>query len=149
MTQPAKAPRDWDAVERDYRAGAGSVNDLARRYNIPDRTIRSRAQTLRWTRPDTPIPDPRIRRERDIKRLSRLRDTLSIKARTLVETAQSVREIADAASAVERLGRITARLMDLERRNEPPAPQGGDTALAHLLKKARDRTDAQKSDPER
>ena len=42
--------RDWDAIEREYRAGQLSVRQIARQYEISDKVIRNRAKALGWER---------------------------------------------------------------------------------------------------
>ena len=45
MSQP-----DWEACERDYRAGQLSIRHLATKHDIPESTIRSRAKAEGWQR---------------------------------------------------------------------------------------------------
>lgn len=41
---------DWEAVERDYRAGLLSIRNLAARHGVPESTVRSKAKTEGWQR---------------------------------------------------------------------------------------------------
>jgi len=38
----------WAEIERDYRTGAFSNRALARRYNVPESTLRGRAKRSKW-----------------------------------------------------------------------------------------------------
>ena len=40
----------WAEIERDYRTGAFSNRALARRYNVPESTLRGRANRGKWPR---------------------------------------------------------------------------------------------------
>lgn len=42
---------DWEAVEREYRAGVLSLREIARQFAISDTAIRKRAKAENWTRP--------------------------------------------------------------------------------------------------
>lgn len=41
---------DWEAIEREYRAGQLSVREIARSYGVTDTAIRKRAKQEGWTR---------------------------------------------------------------------------------------------------
>ena len=41
---------DWEAIERDYRAGQLSIRHLAAKHGIPESTVRSKAKSLGWQR---------------------------------------------------------------------------------------------------
>lgn len=41
---------DWEAIERDYRAGQLSIRHLAAKHEVPESTVRSKARTLGWQR---------------------------------------------------------------------------------------------------
>lgn len=45
-------PVDWEAIEKDYRAGAMGIRELARWYQISDTAIRKRAKAEGWSRPE-------------------------------------------------------------------------------------------------
>lgn len=49
MSDP-KPPTDWEAVEREYRAGQLSLREIARLYGVSDTAIRKRAKACDWTR---------------------------------------------------------------------------------------------------
>lgn len=42
---------DWEAIEREYRAGQFSVREIARQHNLSETAIRKRAKLDGWTRP--------------------------------------------------------------------------------------------------
>ncbi len=145
--------RNWDAIERDYREGGVSVRAVARRHGLSESAVRQRAKAHGWQRPAGPAPaapdstaDPVAivrKHQRAVGRLNRLHDDLADKAAPLVEGAASVRELADAAAAIERLGRIAERLITLERQvfGLDDISPAGDDGLAESLRKARQRAD--------
>jgi hypothetical protein len=45
-----KPPTDWEAVEREYRAGQLSVREIARRCDLSEGAIRKRAKADGWQR---------------------------------------------------------------------------------------------------
>ncbi len=53
-TKPASAaastPTDWDAVERDYRAGVKALRQIAEAHGVSHTAIRKRADRDGWTR---------------------------------------------------------------------------------------------------
>lgn len=46
----AKPKTDWEAIEREYRAGMLSVREIARQYGVTDTAIRKRAKAEGWER---------------------------------------------------------------------------------------------------
>ena len=42
--------RDWEGIEADYRTGQLANRGLATKYNVPESTIRSRANSYCWMR---------------------------------------------------------------------------------------------------
>ena len=41
---------DWDAIQREYRAGQLSIKELARQHKLSDTAIHKRAKAKGWTR---------------------------------------------------------------------------------------------------
>lgn len=41
---------DWEAIEREYRAGQLSVREIGRQHSIPESTIRKKAKAEGWSR---------------------------------------------------------------------------------------------------
>ena len=41
---------DWEAIEREYRAGQLSIREIAKQYKITDSAIRQKAKALNWAR---------------------------------------------------------------------------------------------------
>jgi len=147
---------NWGEIERAYGAGEASIREIARRHAIPESTIRLRAKASGWQRAAPPDkaarPDGRQsmldRHRRDIGRLNALQEELAQKARAMVEAAGTLRELADAAAAIERLGRITDRLITLERQAcDVGAPGKPGSGIAEALKKARRRAQAADAPP--
>ena len=81
------------------------------------------------------------RQRREVNRLRRLHDTLADRVATLVQDVDSLKEISEAAAALDRLGRITDRLALMERQllglDSPDQTLGDD--FARLLKNAWER----------
>lgn len=55
--QPAKRPTkkkrhepDWETIEREYRAGQISVNEIARQHGVTPQAVRMRAKRCDWSR---------------------------------------------------------------------------------------------------
>ncbi len=48
--KPARRGIDWDAVERDYRAGVLSNREIARQNSIAESAVRKRAKEENWSR---------------------------------------------------------------------------------------------------
>lgn len=46
-----RKPIDWEAIEREYRAGQLSVREIARQYGLSETAIRKRAKSDGWSRP--------------------------------------------------------------------------------------------------
>ena len=44
------AHRDWEAIEREYRAGQLSIREIARQCGVTDTAIRQKAKALGWER---------------------------------------------------------------------------------------------------
>lgn len=49
--RPSRAPVDWEAIEREYRAGQLSVREVARQFDLTEGAIRKRAKAEAWSRP--------------------------------------------------------------------------------------------------
>lgn len=49
-TKKRRTPPDWEAIEREYRAGSLSVRELAAMHDVPEATIRHRAKMQEWSR---------------------------------------------------------------------------------------------------
>ncbi len=48
--KPAKPPTDWEAIEKEYRAGQLSEAQIARQYNISRTAIQKKAKKNGWNR---------------------------------------------------------------------------------------------------
>ena len=46
----ARSSTDWEAIERDYRAGAKSVREIAKAHSVSDTAIRKKATAQGWVR---------------------------------------------------------------------------------------------------
>ena len=47
---PKKTKPDWEAIEREYRAGQLSIREIGSQYGVSDTAIRKRAKAAGWTR---------------------------------------------------------------------------------------------------
>lgn len=50
MSEPRKPRCDWEAVEKEYRAGQLSIREIGRRHGVNDKAIRKKATELGWSR---------------------------------------------------------------------------------------------------
>lgn len=51
MSDPTeKRQVDWEAIEREYRAGQLSIREIGRLYDVTDTAIRKRAKQFNWMR---------------------------------------------------------------------------------------------------
>lgn len=81
------------------------------------------------------------KQRRELARLDALHSTLAEKAASLIEDVSTLKDISEAAGALDRLGRITDRLIALERQAhglDRPA-SAHESEFATLLKKAWER----------
>lgn len=147
----SKAPTDWEAIEREYRAGQLSVREIARQHDVSAPAIVKRAKRLGWERDlsasvreavnaklvkETAAVNSEVntlnareavslaaargvdivlRHRRDIAKLDALRNRLAEKAEAIIEKVADLKDLGDAVSAVEGLGRTQAKLIPLER----------------------------------
>lgn len=51
MIVPAQPKADWEAIEREYRAGQLSVREIARQHDVTEGAIRKKAKETGWSRP--------------------------------------------------------------------------------------------------
>ena len=82
------AHRDWEAIEREYRAGQISIRGIARQYEITDGAIRKRARAKQWERDLTNQVAAKVRS-----------DLVRTEVRTPHVCGQSDREIVTAVAA--------------------------------------------------
>jgi hypothetical protein len=50
MNTSPNGPTDWEAIEREYRAGQLSNREIGRQYGVSDTAIRKKAKDKAWTR---------------------------------------------------------------------------------------------------
>lgn len=136
---------DWEAIEREYRAGQLSVAEIARQHGITHPAILKRAKRDGWTRNLAARVREKVterlvtedvtagnaqevvdhaaargvevvrQHRRDIRSLNDLAERLRSKADALIEKVESLKDLTDATSAIESLARTTSRLVPLER----------------------------------
>lgn len=91
MTYPSmppntrRSPETWEAVRRDYIAGASTVV-IAERYGLNARSIRRRAALEGWPRDDDPAPAFDIVRQRieaDLEALPELEEVSAVRGEDL------------------------------------------------------------------
>lgn len=61
--KPKKRRFDWEAIEKEFRAGAMSIREIGRQYGPSDMAIRKRAKKLGWKRDLTDEVRRRVRAE--------------------------------------------------------------------------------------
>lgn len=74
---------DWEAIEREYRAGQLSVSEIGRQHNVSHTAINKRAKKYEWTR----------------NLAARVRDVVSSRLVSDGVSASNARETVDAAAA--------------------------------------------------
>jgi hypothetical protein len=81
---------DWEAIERDYRAGVLSIREIAKQHAITDKAIRNKAKEREWQRDLTDKVNARVKN-----------DLVRAEVRTLNadEKARTEREIVEGAAA--------------------------------------------------
>ena len=91
--------------------------------------------------PPSPSASWQRRQRRELTRLRRLHDTLAERTSGLIQDVTTLKDVTEAANALERLGRITDRVTELERQvlgvTNGADPLGDD--FARLLKNAWER----------
>lgn len=102
---------DWEAIERDYRAGHLSIRHLATKHAVPESTVRSRAKSEGWQRDLT--REVRAATRAKLSRTSR-RDSAHEDDAAIVEQASN--EVTDIINqhrrAIARWRSIAERLAD-------------------------------------
>jgi len=100
---------DWEAIERDYRAGQLSIRHLASKHDIPESTVRSRAKTEGWQRDLT--EDVRLATQAKLSRTSRSGITHGEDAEIVDEaSSEAAALVTEHRNAVARWRRIADRL---------------------------------------
>jgi hypothetical protein len=112
----AEEDRDWDAIEREYRAGIKTVRELENEFGVPNNTIFTRAKAKGWKR-DLTHKIARAKQKslaRDIKNQSREQEIIEYAAATQVSVIREHRGIIkDARTMVEELlTMLHARLLN-------------------------------------
>ncbi len=51
LPSPKRPPVDWEAIEREYRAGQLSLREIGRQFGVTEGAIRKKAKAGAWTRP--------------------------------------------------------------------------------------------------
>lgn len=89
----AKPPTDWEAIEREYRAGQISVREIARQHGVSDGAIRKRAKERGWPRDLSEQVRQAVRSElvRTEVRTSNAREAVELAAARGVEVVLSHR----------------------------------------------------------
>lgn len=120
MKMAAKKQIDWEAIERDYRAGIKSLRVIATQHQITDGAIRDRAKRYSWQRDLT----EKVRKAARAQLLRGATQSDTTQATTRVPSPQKEEEIVNEAAEVQvaiirehrkdiaRGRRLTLRLMD-------------------------------------
>lgn len=161
---------DWEAIEREYRAGQLSVREIARRHEVSEGAIRKKAKAEGWSRPladkvRTAVQEKLVRADgtqegtqsqrandaaiveaaalrgfdivtshrRDLQQLHGLKRVLADRLSVLLQggTPDGVclGDKESAGDLLEKLSRVTARLVPLERQaHNLDAASGGEGA---------------------
>jgi len=145
----AKSKADWEAIEREYRAGILSVREIARRHGITEGPIRRKAKEKGWERDLTQKVKTRAQ-----EKLSRsgedAQDATGDATATRVDEARAVEENADRVVGVVtlhrrdiRTGRETVEMMLDELRAECKMPGLSEMAEQHIEESGASQREAQ------
>jgi len=145
----AKSKADWEAIEREYRAGILSVREIARRHGITEGPIRRKAKEKGWERDLTQKVKTRAQ-----EKLSRsgedAQDATGDATATRVDEARAVEENADRVVGVVtlhrrdiRTGRETVEMMLDELRAECKMPGLSEMAEQHIEESSASQREAQ------
>ena len=93
---------DWEALEAEYRAGAASIRELARKYDVSDTAIRKKAKADNWERDLTEKVQERVR--------SKL-------VRTEVRTANVREPVRTEAEIIEAAAETAVQVVQIHRRD--------------------------------
>lgn len=100
---------DWEAIERDYRAGQLSIRHLATKHGIPESTVRSKAKAEGWQRDLT--EDVRAATQAKLSRSSRSGTPHTEDAKIIEEaSSEAANLVTEHRQAVARWRRIADRL---------------------------------------
>lgn len=166
MAKQPKKQVDWEAIEREYRAGQLSISEIARQNGITEGAIRKKAKALGWQRAlvakvrkavreklvradgtnaqrasDSEIVDGAATRgfevitshRKDLQQLHGLKrvlmDRLAIVLQGATPEGPCLGDKESPGDLLEKLSRITARLIPLERQahnldEDPETPDG-------------------------
>ena len=168
---------DWEAIEREFRAGQLSIREIAKTFNLTEGAIRKRAKADKWQRSladkvraavreklvrvdSTQINrtsdkdviegsssrgfEVAISHRRDLEQIHGLKRILATRLAELLDGVPSalpcMGERESPGDLLEKLSRITARLIPLERQafnlDEPDAPLIVDGTMTHARRKA-------------
>ena len=145
----AKSKADWEAIEREYRAGILSVREIARRHGITEGPIRRKAKEKGWERDLTQKVKTRAQ-----EKLSRsgedAQDATGDATATRVDEERAVEENADRVVGVVtlhrrdiRTGRETVEMMLDELRAECKMPGLSEMAEQHIEESGASQREAQ------
>ena len=110
---------DWEALEAEYRAGAASIRELARKYDVSDTAIRKKAKADNWERDLTEKVQERVR--------SKL-------VRTEVRTANAREPVRTEAEIIEAAAETAVQVVQIHRRDV----RNGRTICAALFEELQD-----------
>lgn len=114
----AKPPKtDWEAVERDYRAGMLSLREIGKQQGVSEGMIRKKAKALRWERDLSERINEKVRNEL-VRNLgtqeSELRTADPRTEREIIETAAAtkVQVVREHRASIKRMNGIVLALLD-------------------------------------
>lgn len=113
MLHNPKSP-DWEAIEREYRAGQVSVREIGRQHGVTDTAIRKRAKQENWSRDLTEEVRRAVRNEavRSAVRTELSREPVSDKEIVETHAKRGAKAIEGHLTRADRLKGIADGLMD-------------------------------------
>lgn len=113
----SKKPRaDWEAIERDYRAGVLSVREVAKIYGISEAAIRKRATKEGWERDLSEKVKNEVRtalvREEQVRKGSHPYDVRTENEIVANAAAQVVAVVKGHRSSIQKMSAVVASLLE-------------------------------------
>ena len=121
-SKPKRPPLDWEAIEREYRAGQLSVTEIGRQYGCSKTAIQQRAKKWAWTRNLTAAVQ--LETQRRLTEMELAGQVAAGNAREVVDSAaaRGVEIVTIQRKSLRRLIERVDRMFDLLEREDKDGP---------------------------
>lgn len=106
-----KAQTDWEAIERDYRAGMLSIREIAKVHDVSDTAIRKRAKAHGWLRDLTAKIKEKVRTDL-VRGEVRTSDPQTEREIVEVAAATQVHVVRDHRASIKRMNALALQLLE-------------------------------------